>query len=69
MKRNLKKLEDEGRRILESRKHGAAFCINAKELYHYMERLHSEAPIEALYDLWLFGLATGYRAGRRAAKV
>ena len=70
MKRNLQKMENEGLRILDaSRKKNSTICITAGELHNYMERLNGEHPIEVLYDLWLFGLATGHRAGKRSAKA
>ena len=60
--RNIKKTADEARRVIESKQ---ILCISAGEMTDFMKRLDGEHPLEVLYDMFLFGFAVGYRAGKR----
>ena len=66
MVRNIEKTVDAGRRVIE--KKGSAFDITIHEATAFCERLGSEHPAAVIFDVFLFGLAIGYRAGKREGR-
>lgn len=65
--RNIKKNANEGRAILERlRKQRRKICLSVGESRELCERIEGgEWPFNVIWEAWLFGLAVGYRTGRK----
>lgn len=58
--RNFEKAKENGRKVLE--KH-PRIDLHASELVALMENYNGHNVLDVITDLWLVGLAAGYKAG------
>ena len=64
--RDMRKAIDAGRRVVDVR---GRLDITIHETATFCQRLKLEPASTVVWDAYLFGLSTGYRAGRREGKT
>lgn len=58
--KNFEKAKEDGRKVLQRH---ARMDLHATELRALMESYNGRNVLEIITDMWLIGLAAGYRAG------